>query len=79
MAKTRERELSLARPPQLSACGGYLAVPLSSKRLKGLTRSQLDASQRERVYEQAHAFCILNLKKQTVSMRQGRVENFRWV
>jgi hypothetical protein len=75
----RNREVSMARPPQLSRCGRYVGVPLSSKRLKGVKRSLLDAGKRERIFEESYLFCVVDQARREVWVRPGRVEQFRWL
>lgn len=79
MPNSRLREVSMARPPLLSQCGRYLGLPLSTKRLRGVARSTVDAGKRERVYVESHLFTVLDLESREVWARPGRVDQFRWL
>ena len=69
-----------SRPARLSHCGDYLAVMLSAKRLKGITRKTSGIEKAEKVYQDQNCFAILHPPTHQFWRIEGRFFHaFRWV
>ncbi|WP_269525337.1 TolB family protein [Coraliomargarita parva] len=78
--QNRQTETWHARPVRQSPCGRYLAMSLTAKRLKGVTRQAGGMAEREHVYVHHHALCILDLERRELWRREGAfVNQVRWV
>lgn len=72
-------EFWYGRAPSVSRCGRYLAVSLTSKRLKGLSRKGTVSGERERVFKYDHALCVLDLEQQALWRCEGFAAQACWV
>ncbi|MGC6424943.1 MAG: hypothetical protein ACON4O_08170 [Lentimonas sp.] len=75
----RNPELWYSRPVKQTKCGRYLAVAVTAKKLKGLSRKANATGSRERVYVHEHALYILDLEQQVYWSREGFMNQMCWV
>jgi hypothetical protein len=67
-----------AGPACLSPCGRYLAVSLTDKVLRGVSRKASVDSRPEKVYIHTHVLVVFDLDTQTYWSRAGYASHLRW-
>ena len=77
--RDRHPEVSYARPARLTACGRYLGLPVTCKRVAGMVRSPAGEGRRERLYAHDHAFVIADLEAGAFWQLEGFVTQFHWL
>lgn len=78
VAKNRHPESRFFRQIAETECGRYLAVSLSVKRLRGVSRSS-PAGPAEKVFRDEYAFCVLDLKNHQFWRCDENVTRFCWL
>ncbi|MGJ8653383.1 MAG: hypothetical protein ACSHX8_08930 [Opitutaceae bacterium] len=74
----RNPEFWHARPVTQSCCGRYLAVSLTAKQLKGVSRKANAKGSRERVFVHNHVLCILDLERREYWQHEGLFNHVTW-
>lgn len=75
----RNAELWNARAAVQSPCGRFLAVGMTGKRLKGVTRKRDAKGEVERVYAMEHRIVILDLQARVLWHARGQANQLTWV
>ncbi|MGJ8641400.1 MAG: TolB family protein [Opitutaceae bacterium] len=78
VANNRNPELWYARPVEMTKCGRYLAVAVTGKNLKGISRKANAKGSRERVFVHDHELYILDLEKRVYWSREGFANHLCW-
>lgn len=78
VADNRNLELWYARPVTQTRCGRYLALSVTAKQLRGVSRKANAAGSRERVYAYNQSICILDLERQEYWQREGFANHVTW-
>lgn len=79
IANDRFPDFWKSRPAQISPCGQYLAVMLSARRLRGVTRKAGGFEEMDKVYQNQNCFCMLHLPSRQFWRIEGRFDAYRWV
>lgn len=79
LGQQRHPEFWHARPVCLSPCGRYLALSLTEKVLRGVSRKGSVDSSPEKVYIHRHVLCVMDLTAKTYWCREGHAKHLRWV
>lgn len=79
MGQQRHPEFWYARPACLSPCGRFLALSLTEKVLRGVSRKGSADASPERVFVHKHALCAMDLEAKTYWSRGGFANHLRWV
>lgn len=74
----RNPECWHARPVTQSRCGRYLAVSVTAKQLKGVSRKANAAGNRERVFAHNHVLCILDVERREYWQQEGLANHVTW-
>ena len=78
VAENRNPEFWYSKPVSQTSCGRYLAISVTSKKLKGVSRKANVKGNRERVYANDQALCILDLDRREFWQRTGFASNLTW-
>ena len=74
----RNPELWYSRPVRQTRCGRFLAVSISAKYLKGISRKANTSGERERVFVHDHELLILDLQEKSFWRREGFANHLCW-
>lgn len=74
----RNPEFWHARPAQPSKCGCYLALGLTGKKLKGISRKSNLAGEAERIFVHEHRTCLLDLERSEYWTVPGMASSITW-